>query len=209
MTKELKPTDTLNKLIEVAIDLFSITGFSGTSVRDIAKKMNMSMGAIYNYFPSKEDLFFFIFEKTVREAKEKVFAVAEMDLLPPMERFKLMLRAHFTAIGTHLKESRITFLEDEYFSPENKMKNREEQKEFMQVYVKEIKMLQDTGCINPSTPATILAFNIFATINWFMRWYKPEGSLPLEQVIEHVINFIVYGIKGQPDQVPKGDDKPR
>lgn len=208
MTKELKPTDTLNKLIEVAIDLFSITGFSGTSVRDIAKKMNMSMGAIYNYFPSKEDLFFFIFEKTVREAKEKVFAVAEMDL-PPMERFKLMLRTHFTAIGTHLKESRITFLEDEYFSPENKMKNREEQKEFMQVYVKEIKILKDTGCINPSTPTNILAFNIFATINWFMRWYKPEGSLPLEQVIEHVINFIVYGIKGQPDQVPNGDGKPR
>jgi TetR/AcrR family transcriptional regulator, cholesterol catabolism regulator len=214
MRKDLGETATVDKLIEVAVDLFSVKGFAGTSIRDIARNMNMTMGAIYNYFSRKDDLFFFIVEKTVRAAKEELLGIAEMDL-PPMERFELMLRVHFTNIGTHLKESSITFLEDEHYNPEKKKRVREEQNEFTDLYVKEIERLKDAGFINSSVPSRILVLNILATLTFFVRWYNPKGRLSLSQMIEYVINFITFGVTGQPvplgmpcqDRRPKGRPK--
>ncbi|PUE64646.1 TetR/AcrR family transcriptional regulator [Arcobacter lacus] len=51
-TKENKK----NSIIENALKLFSQKGFYNTTIPDIAKAMQMSVGNMYNYFTSKEEL---------------------------------------------------------------------------------------------------------------------------------------------------------
>ena len=43
-------------IIQTALELFSANGFHKTTIPDIAKKMHMSVGNIYNYFSSKDVL---------------------------------------------------------------------------------------------------------------------------------------------------------
>ena len=43
-------------IIQTALELFSANGFHKTTIPDIAKKMQMSFGNIYNYFSSKDIL---------------------------------------------------------------------------------------------------------------------------------------------------------
>jgi len=43
-------------IIQTALELFSANGFHKTTIPDIAKKMQMSVGNIYNYFSSKDIL---------------------------------------------------------------------------------------------------------------------------------------------------------
>lgn len=45
------------KVLEVAIDEFAQNGYSATSINDIARKAHISIGSMYSYFASKEDLF--------------------------------------------------------------------------------------------------------------------------------------------------------
>ncbi|MBP6162793.1 MAG: TetR/AcrR family transcriptional regulator [Aliarcobacter sp.] len=45
-----------NTIIENALKLFSQKGFYNTTIPDIAKAMKMSVGNMYNYFSSKEEL---------------------------------------------------------------------------------------------------------------------------------------------------------
>jgi AcrR family transcriptional regulator len=45
-----------NSIIENALKLFSQKGFYNTTIPDIAKAMQMSVGNMYNYFTSKEEL---------------------------------------------------------------------------------------------------------------------------------------------------------
>ena len=45
------------KVLEVAIDEFAAYGYSATSINDIARKAHISIGFMYSYFASKEDLF--------------------------------------------------------------------------------------------------------------------------------------------------------
>ncbi|MBU0929283.1 MAG: TetR/AcrR family transcriptional regulator [Spirochaetes bacterium] len=58
-------TDTFEKmgparreaLLSVALGEFAANGFNGTSINALARKAGVSIGALYSYFPSKEDLF--------------------------------------------------------------------------------------------------------------------------------------------------------
>lgn len=45
-----------NSIIENSLKLFSKKGFYNTTIPDIAKSMQMSVGNMYNYFASKEEL---------------------------------------------------------------------------------------------------------------------------------------------------------
>ena len=47
---------TRDRILAVALDLFSRRGYEGTSIRDIAEQMELTKAAVYYHFPSKEDL---------------------------------------------------------------------------------------------------------------------------------------------------------
>ena len=51
-----------NRIIEAAARMFSQKGYAGASVSDIAVNAAIGKGTIYEYFDSKEDLFFAVFE---------------------------------------------------------------------------------------------------------------------------------------------------
>jgi AcrR family transcriptional regulator len=44
------------QLLNISLDLFRQDGFDNTTMRDIAKAANMSLGAFYYYYPSKDSI---------------------------------------------------------------------------------------------------------------------------------------------------------
>ena len=51
-----------SSIVEAAAHIFAQRGYSGTSVAEIAVQAGIGKGTIYEYFNSKEDLFFAVFE---------------------------------------------------------------------------------------------------------------------------------------------------
>jgi AcrR family transcriptional regulator len=47
---------TRERILDVALDLFTDQGFDGTSMREIAERLNISKPAIYYHFASKEEI---------------------------------------------------------------------------------------------------------------------------------------------------------
>lgn len=47
---------TRDRILDVALELFSAHGYEGTSIRDIAEQMEMTKAAVFYHFPAKEDL---------------------------------------------------------------------------------------------------------------------------------------------------------
>jgi AcrR family transcriptional regulator len=66
-------------IIEAAARVFANRGYSGTLMADIAAEAGIGKGTIYEYFPSKEGLFFAVFEWFVQitkaEAKVSISAL--------------------------------------------------------------------------------------------------------------------------------------
>ncbi len=57
------------RIVETALQLFSESGYDKTSIRDIAKHANMSLGLLYNYFASKEQLLEAIVQEGIERSK--------------------------------------------------------------------------------------------------------------------------------------------
>jgi len=72
-------TDTRQRIETAAIRLFVEHGVSDTSVRDIARAVDISEGALYRHFASKEDLVWTLFERHYVEFARRLQALAEIE----------------------------------------------------------------------------------------------------------------------------------
>jgi AcrR family transcriptional regulator len=66
-------------IIQTALQLFSSNGFHKTTIPDIAKKLGMSVGNLYNYFSSKDILAQEIIKYTSEVLGEKIREVNALD----------------------------------------------------------------------------------------------------------------------------------
>jgi AcrR family transcriptional regulator len=57
MTKHLPESERRRQILDAARLVFIRNGFASTRVEDVAKEANLSKGAVYFYFPSKQALF--------------------------------------------------------------------------------------------------------------------------------------------------------
>ena len=83
MPKLLDDTVAKNRLkIEHAAQkLFTRQGFHGTTVREIAQQACVSMGKLYLYYPTKEDIFIAV----VRRMEQKMEALRQKKIFPLMQ----------------------------------------------------------------------------------------------------------------------------
>ena len=104
MPKLLHGTVEKNKLkIErAALQLFTRKGFHGTTVREIAKRAGVSMGKLYIYSDTKEDIFIDL----VNHLGRKMDAIRQRELIPLMASLDPdSLRKLAAAIGRVVSEN--------------------------------------------------------------------------------------------------------
>ncbi|MBQ6796698.1 MAG: TetR/AcrR family transcriptional regulator [Clostridia bacterium] len=78
-------------IIFKALELFAKKGYSDTKIGDIAKAANMSVGLMFHYFESKEQLY----EELVRMGVEGTNQPMEMNFSNPLDYFTGFLRVMF------------------------------------------------------------------------------------------------------------------
>jgi len=71
--------NTRRAILDAALELFIADGYGQVSIRNIAAKVDYSPGAIYSYFPSKDEIFFALAEEGFREIGERQFAGSPSD----------------------------------------------------------------------------------------------------------------------------------
>lgn len=183
--------ETKERLIRVAIDLFSTKGFAGTSIRDIAKAMGMSISSIYHYYGSKEGILLAILQLSSRPLIEELDRAAGLDL-PAPERFANFVQAHLVLSQRVHSESRMYTTELDQFPPEAREVMRLIQRNILGAYLDQLQILHDLGFLR-SENLTVTAFNIIAVVNWPLRWYRPAGGLSFDEVTEEILSFVING----------------
>jgi AcrR family transcriptional regulator len=71
------PTDTRDRIVQTARNLFSSYGFGGTSLHDILSAVGITKGAFYHYFKSKEALGEIVLDQAVAEHHHAAQALQE------------------------------------------------------------------------------------------------------------------------------------
>jgi len=89
-----KKEEKKNNIIDVALKLFSKNGFYNTTIPDIAKALNISVGSMYNYFSSKEVLAKDIMRYTSEILGEKIKKINNSQI-STKEKIKKIVATYF------------------------------------------------------------------------------------------------------------------
>jgi AcrR family transcriptional regulator len=95
------PNGTRRRILEVALQLFASEGYHASSVRDIARVLELQPSALYGHFPSKEHLLAELarvgYDAHAQILKEAVSNAGE----DPVNQLRALVRAHTIVHATY------------------------------------------------------------------------------------------------------------
>jgi len=95
------------RILRAALRHFSAHGYAGTSIRMIARSAGISVGLLYNYFPTKADLLGALFEESMRDVQA---SFASADAAPtPAERIERLVRSSFEILDANRDFWRLSY----------------------------------------------------------------------------------------------------
>lgn len=103
---------------EAATRVISRKGYFQTRPKDVAEEADISVGTIYNYFESKQEILVDIFSKEFSDRKEFYQELSETNL-PLIEQIKKILKRHFSRLSNHKELMRVII--QERFKPGSKL----------------------------------------------------------------------------------------
>ena len=71
------PQEKQNRILSVAVEEFANNGFENTSIQQIAKKSEISVGSVYKYFENKETLFSMVVRGGLSSLEDLLVSLAD------------------------------------------------------------------------------------------------------------------------------------
>ncbi|UIN46881.1 TetR/AcrR family transcriptional regulator [Bacillus licheniformis] len=109
-------TEKEEKIIKAGLHLFVKNGFASTTIQDIANECNISKGAFYLHFKSKEALLLAIIKYYIDRTMENMKIIQQKNF-PPKETFKEQIAYQFSESKEH--RDFILVMISEHSIPEN------------------------------------------------------------------------------------------
>ena len=104
--KEKEKTRHKTEILNAALNLFSDKGFSNVSMQDIAVKAEFSVGALYNFFAGKEQLFSELMDDCSDKIYQVLCPILDSDR-PEDEKIRTFIRANTELLEDNLKFIRL------------------------------------------------------------------------------------------------------
>src|SRR5215210_5997789 len=103
-----RPDTRKEQIYQAASTLFSERGYRATSVRDIARELDLQGGSLYAHISSKEDVLWQIVARAAEAFQSSVEPIAVSDA-PTPEKLRRMIHAHVRVVVGHLSHATVFF----------------------------------------------------------------------------------------------------
>jgi len=185
----------LVKIFDATLAISSSKGFQAMSVRDLAREANLSMGALYSYFKSKEELLAMIRNLGSRLMHTALLSEIRPDSAPG-ERLVQAIEAHL-----YMSEIMRPWFYFNYM--ETKNLRREEQKKAieMELYTEGLfaEIIRDgikAGCFREIEPNLTAAVLKAMLQDWYLKpWKYQKRAVSVEDYARFLIGMMDYFLK--------------
>lgn len=108
--RRLPTEERQGEIIRVAVELAAEKGVDSVTTQDMADAMNVTQGAIFKHFATKDDIWFGVMN-WVRDRLMSVLDKAASEATDPLDAIERMFFAHITFINKHPAIPRLLFSE--------------------------------------------------------------------------------------------------
>jgi AcrR family transcriptional regulator len=185
--------DRKEQIYSTASSLFRERGYHATTVRDIARELNMQGGSLYSHIVSKEDVLWEIVSRAAEQFLGRVRPIVESDELAA-EKLREMVRAHVAIVAENLADATIFLHEWKFLSEERRDMIAARRNEYENLYRQVVEDGIREGDFAPADPK-MAALLVLSAVNWVPQWYHTEGPLSPEEVADSFSGIILRGLE--------------
>jgi AcrR family transcriptional regulator len=178
---------------DAASALFRDRGYAATSVRDIARAVDIQGASLYAHVASKEDVLWSIVRRAADRFRDGIEAAADDRGLAPSERLRRMIRAHVEIVTSELGSATV-FLHEWRFLGDAR---RTEVLTRRDAYERSFRSTIEEGIAAgefATGDSALTARMLLSTLNGIALWYRPDGQLSPAQIADHVAEMTLRAL---------------
>jgi AcrR family transcriptional regulator len=172
---------------DVASELFRAHGYAATSVRDIAKALDIQAASMYAHVASKEDVLWSIVDGAAT-AFERAAEAADAEASDPVDRLAALVEAHVEVVTADPERSSVFVTEWRHLSAERRAGIAARRDAYEARYRAAITDGIAVGAFRQTDPALAAAF-VLTALNGIAAWYRPDGRLSADRIADHFVEL--------------------
>lgn len=193
MTDTEQPS-TRTDILDVAIPLFAASGYSGVSMRTIAKQVGISAASLYHHYPDKQSLYLATMERVFADKSEGI--TSAVDKLGTTEERLYAFVESFTTLMANDPHFRMLFQRELLDGDEERLKLLANK-----VFGKAFKAMTELSTeLDPDGDAHMLAISIAGLVLFHFETAPVRRFLPgnkakhgkVKVIIEHVYGLLSH-----------------
>ncbi|WP_371316797.1 TetR/AcrR family transcriptional regulator [Pseudomonas gingeri] len=183
------PDSARGKLLQTAAHLFRNQGFDRTTVRDLASAIGIQSGSLFHHFKSKDEILRAVMEETIVYNTALMRAsLAEAGSL--RERVLALIRCELQSImGGTGEAMAVLVYEWRSLSEQGQAKVLALRDLYEQIWLQVLGEARDAGYIKGDV--FITRRFLTGALSWTTTWFRPQGSLTLDQLAEEALMLIL------------------
>lgn len=200
-TPAISTVDRRDEIVEAAGRLFSESGYHTTSMRDLARAVNLQGGSLYSHISSKDEVLFEIVTRAADEFLESAALVSTN--LPPDQRMAALIQGHLRVMAHEIRHATVFFQDWRYLSPERRSIIAGRRDEYEAYFRETIAAGSETGAFRVESPALAAIF-VLSTLNWIYQWYDPAGALSPDELARQYTRMLLGALGATGDSQSGG-----
>ncbi|WP_205473613.1 TetR/AcrR family transcriptional regulator [Nocardioides sp. SYSU D00038] len=187
------PQRTRSELVASALRLFEENGFDRTSLQQIVVDANLTKGAFYHHFESKEDLLWRIQTEYLDTQLEGAQAIVEQGG-DPIDQVRELIRLSLEGVAQHRPHVAIFQQERRHLTGERLAEITRRRDEVEALFRGAVQAGIDAGRLRGDVSARIVTFGILGMCAWAFQWFNPRGSLSIDDVATQFTAMVLDGL---------------
>ncbi len=185
----------LVKILDATLAISSSKGFQAMSVRDLSREANLSMGALYSYFKSKEELLEMIRNLGCRIMNRVLAGEIQPDASPP-EKLAQAIEAHLYMSELMMPWFYFNYMEAKNLSKEEQKKAIEMELHTEGLFAGIIKDGINKGFFRDVDPNLTAALLKAMLQDWYLKpWKYQKRSVSVEDYARFLIGMMDHFLK--------------
>lgn len=191
---EPRPQYNLDRLLAVAVDVFTERGYDGTSFQHLSRASGLSKSSIYHHIDSKEQLL----RLALEHALDPLMSIMNDDSATSgraLDRLAFLIRRAIEILADRLPY--VTLLLSVHGNTETERWALDQRRSFDQFVADIVQQAINDGDVRSDLDAKITARLILGTINSLTEWYRPEQNRSPAELATQIHSLILDGIRPQ------------
>ena len=175
-------------VVAAAGRLFAARGYEGTSMREVGNELGLLGSSLYSHIGSKQDLLVEVVTRGADLFQESVEKAGEVEG-KARDRLRAMIAGHVDVVLDHRDEGRTFLNEARSLDGEHRRQVLDARNRYEAAFRAVLEEGAVDGSISTGVEPTIGAIFLLSILNAVERWFRDDGALSREGLVQEVLEF--------------------